>query len=154
MACFMTCFMTCFMARCIIFPSILAPKNGEKILILAKFWTPQTKILASLDKVCSTRAKLFYVACKINRASQYRIDRYGPMLLTQADNGYPLRQSSRIPNFQPIFEQHNLNRSSACVISMHDSVDNCFGNRLNRQFITDIYLGGLGPFSNTSINTT
>ena len=92
--------MACCMACCIIFPSILAPKNRKKILILAKFWTPQTKILASLDKVCSTRAKLFYVACKINRASQYRIDRYGPMLLTQADNGYPLRQSSRIPNFQ------------------------------------------------------
>ena len=86
------------MARCVIFPSILAPKNGEKILILAKFWTPQTKILASLDKVCSTRAKLFYVACKINRASQYRIDRYGPMLLTQADNGYPLRLAETIGN--------------------------------------------------------
>ena len=133
---------------------IFSPKNGEKVFILTKFRTSQTKILTTLDKVCRTRSKLFNISCKINGTCKYRIDRYGPMFLAQIYDGYPLRQSPRIPDFQSVLEQHNLYRSSASIITVYNGIDNSLGNRLNRQLITDIYLSRFSSFSNTSINAT
>ena len=45
------------------------------------------------------------------------------------------RQGTGIPNFQPVFEEHDLDAGVAGVVAMHDGVDDGFGDDLLGDFV-------------------
>ena len=110
-----------------------AEDHYPEIFVLPELRFRQAVLPAFLHDVARAGPRLFDVALVIHRFGQQRVRRYGFVIFVQLGDGQPERQDARIPDLQPIAEQHDLHTAVASVIPVTYRIDDRFLDRLHRQ---------------------